>query len=183
VQKGITLLKDRGVSVKTQVVLSTHNLDRIDDLVETVRRLNAPMMVQPVWSRLLGSTRKNPGLPSNQLMQTGVLRLIELKKQNAPIVNSMAALRHFLSWPDDRDIGCIAGISMFKMLPDGRLTGCVRTPEKPHWVDLKTMDVSSAIRSQPKVGCRQCWCAGQVEAQMAGRFNPEAIFGLLGRYF
>ena len=180
--EGVSLLQKHGVPVTLLAVLSGHNIDEIDGLVETAQKLGTPFAVQPVQPTLLGSYMENADLPTVAQMQSAIRRLIEKKKAGAPVLNSVPCLQHFMTWPQGHDIGCLAGRLTYRLEPDGMLTHCERMPnESLPWIDLKTMPVKQAIERLPAAGCDRCYCAGQVELQLARNLKPAAMWGLLRR--
>lgn len=176
---GIALLKKNRIPVRIAAVLSDHNVERIDDLADVAAKLGVPLVVQPAWDHLLGSCLPNPHMPSAQDMQKAITRLIELKKHNALILNSNSCLDHYLNWPDEAPIGCLAGRLTYRLEPDGRFTHCERMPPEPTWVDLKKVRVDQALKHLGRAGCNRCWCTGQVELQLARNFKTGSIQTLI----
>jgi MoaA/NifB/PqqE/SkfB family radical SAM enzyme len=179
---GVQALVQAKIPVKIVSTLSSHNVGDPDALLQTPVALGAPLVVQPVWCQKLGSGEPVGDAPKPQQMHRAIERLLLLKKQGLPIANSYASLEHFYHWPHGKQIGCLAGQVTYRLEPDGRFTGCERMVRNIVWADLLQMTVDQALQKLPRSGCSQCWCAGQVELQLAANFNLRSLAGLvLGR--
>lgn len=180
--EGIRALVERGADVTLRAVLSAHNVDAdgLEPVVALASELRVTCVFQPARRLRLGSTQPDPDLPGPEAMRSAVRRLAALRAAGAPVGNSGASLRHFETWPEGRDIGCVGGRISFRLEPDGRFTGC-ELPPGVAWVDLPRTGVGAALRDLPRPGCRTCWCSGLVEMALARRLDPGAVAWILGR--
>ena len=178
---GVRLLTEAGIPTMVTAVLSSHNIDAPDAIVEEARRLGVEVSVQPVWGSMLDDGKAPDLLPDPRKMRESVRRLMELKEAGAPVANSDESLRHFLRWPGPRFSECISGSVTFRLEPDGQLTHCERMPGPPPNLDLKTMPVKTALKRMPAASCQYCWCAGQVELQLARDLSNRDLRTILHR--
>ncbi len=172
------LCRESGVPASFQCVLSSFNLGEIEDVVRIAREQSFPVMFQPATRWLDTSTAPNPIAPPVEEYRRAMTRLIELKKQGAPIRNSVSGLRHLAAWPDPKAIWCSAGLLSFTIEPDGYVLAChqaqvgaflQRTPQQG--------GVSDRYRAMPiPQGCRLCWCAPVVEMALVFSLNPGAVW-------
>ena len=176
---GLRNLFYRGVQARMVTVLNNINVNHIDEIISTAEDMDVEVMFQPIWKNALGTQTPIENPPAPKQMNEAIRRLIKLKKEGAPIANSLAGLKHFNSWPKGKNIGCLAGLVTYRLEPDGMFTNCERMPGEQKWIDLKTVSVANAISQLPVAGCSQCWCGGQVELQLAGKLNRSAIWNML----
>lgn len=181
-KEAVALLKKENIPVRIATVLAGHNVEHVDEIIGLGKELDVPLVLQPAWHSFLGSRKTNDDLPPGELMQKAMLRVIELKNQGAKIVNSNAGLRTYLHWPEGKYIGCLAGKLTFRMEPDGTLTHCERMDGDIPWIDLKKTPLIQALKKLHCAGCNACWCAGQVELQLARNLSPGPLLKLLTNF-
>ncbi len=171
--------RENNIPTSLGCVLSRHNLDQIDFLLELAQKYGIKVSFQPASEYILGTSEINPTAPKEKEYKLCLLKLIRLKKQGFPIHNSEAGLKHLLNYPDDKRINCSAGSLAFRLLPDSTLTACDRQLEPAPEKRLLKESIKEALLKMTSTGCNQCWCASTVEFNLISPFNLNAIFNLL----
>ncbi len=183
--EAVRACREAGVPVSFQCTLSALNLHSVEDVVALAESLEVPVMFQPATAWLDSSAQTNPIAAERDAYLGAMNRLIELKRAQRPIANSIAGLRHLEQWPENRRIWCGAGRIMVEVEPDGRLLAChqyefARTPAGDG-MPLSITEQFAKMNALP--GCPQCWCGPIVELAMILSAKPGAVFGALRRLF
>ena len=182
--EGITICEEAGVPASLQCVLSSYNLDSIGDVLDTASAHGLRAMFQPATKWLDSSTEPNPIAPPVEPYRKAMARLIDLKKQGAPIANSVGGLRHLAKWPDPAPIWCSAGIVTCTVEADGTMLACHQCQVGQF---LRADSAKGALKDQfenmplPK-NCTQCWCAPLVELGLIFSLRPEPIMNAVRRF-
>ncbi len=179
----IEVCQKKHIPVSIECVLSDRNLDHIDYLIETAFRYGIEILFQPATKKILYSQKENFLTPSRDKYRTIINKLIELKKQGAPIYNSLAGLRHLYHWPASRKIKCSAGKLNIGVAPDGTLSACNRflqaSSEK---IRKQNSNIKRGLSKITGIkGCAECWCCSLVEFNLITSFNIDAMANFLIR--
>jgi len=177
----IAACKDLGLPASLQCVLSSYNLDSVEDVLEIASNDGLPVMFQPATQWLDSSTKPNPIAPPVEAYRRTIEQLIVLKKKGAPIRNSVAGLQHLYKWPDPTPIWCSAGLLTCTVEPDGIMVACHqaqvgqylegRFNPGPMKEQFERLPLPSA--------CAQCWCAPVVELALLFSLRPAAFLNAL----
>ena len=166
-----------GIKIGFLTVLSSGNLDlrNINFLLGMAESFNAKITFQPASSTLLRGQGRNPAVPPISEYRKTIDLLIDLKKKNASIGNSLAGLHHLRFWPEKRPMRC-AGEFIFRRIdPDGNLMYC-GVCEKPHGLgNCLSEDPEKLLLNTSPTVCDFCWCAERVELNHAFFGDLEAI--------
>jgi len=179
--EAIRVCNEEGVPASLQCVLSSLNLDAIDDVIAVASEHGVPVMFQPATQRLDSSTKRNPIAPAVDAYREAMARLIALKRQGAPIRNSLPGLRHLARWPDPTPIWCSAGIVTCSIEPDGTLVACHQAQVGAF---LKGGEPTGTLTERYAAAripqhCVQCWCAPVVELALLFSLEPGVIWNAL----
>lgn len=175
--EAVATCRDLDLATSLQCVLSSSNLDCIDQVIQIASRHRLRVMFQPATQLLDSSTKPNPIAPPVGPYRHAVAMLIERKKQGAPIRNSVPGLRHLAHWPDPTPIWCSAGVLTCSIEPDGTMLAC-------HQVQVGEFLEGKGPRSPLKYQfenlsipqhCRLCWCAPMVELGLLFSLHPGAV--------
>ncbi len=170
-----------GVSVSLQCVLSSNNLDCVDEAIEVAERYHVPIMFQPATQWKDSSTSDNPIAPEPDAYRRAIAHVVKRKKEGAPVRNSLVGLAHLAHWPNSTPIACTAGLLTCTIEPDGTLLACHQCEVggflkgNTHKESLKEQ-YNTLARPKP---CRQCWCAPVVELALLFSMRPGALWNAI----
>jgi MoaA/NifB/PqqE/SkfB family radical SAM enzyme len=169
--RGIKLACEAGVNVELRCVVGSHNWSRVDALIDLVEswQLGLQIMFQPARTSLFGGAEEGsaPWLAGQERIARAFDRIEERKRTGAPIANHWGSLRHFRSFPNDRELPCAAGWIKATMDPVGNLYHCGMTSRDVRAPNVKELGAKAAFAALPRQGCGQCWCARAVEGNQA----------------
>ncbi len=180
----ITTCRDAGVSVSLLCVISSMNLDRLDEVLEIAARHGLTVMFQPATRWLDSSTAPNPIAPPVAAYRGAMEQLIARKRAGAPVRNSITGLKHLAQWPQPAYIWCSAARLTGTVEPDGMFLACHQAGTGHYLqtvgVGAKGADLAQQFRlSKTPSACRQCWCAPMVELALLFSLRPEPLWNAL----
>ncbi len=175
---GITTAKDVGHNILMNCVISGKNLDEIEDLVHLARDLGVWVSFEPIheFSGIEKAVWEEIGIRDLEKYRRTVDRVIEMKKNKFPIINSLTYLRMIKELkPNFR---CHASDIVLHVTADGKIENC-------RVCRVHLGDVSSGIANVWKSSrerrrriaeeCKGCLFFGYVENSLLYEFNPEVI--------
>ena len=176
--EALELAHEHHIGSTLLAVLTEHNLDQIDYLVDTARKYRTTISFQPATGHLLKSDKENPVTADGEAYRKAIDQIIE--KKHGPdarlIGNSVAGLRHLRRWPEPTAIACHGMAVSCRIEPDGRVYHCgrmIRHMEGPSAVELGFME---AFKRLPKPACDFCWCTHRVETNLILGLKPSAVY-------
>lgn len=180
VEEAVRICRESNIYVCLECVLSKDNLKSVDWILDFALAHHLKVLFQPAIKKLLWTDKPNPAAaPLSGYRQT-IKRLIKKKKERAPILNSLAGLRHIYHWPEPRRIYCSGGLLNFDLEPDGTLLACDRAYRRLSNGPGENTDAKRALRKiRPVRNCRHCWCSSLVEFNLVASFNPNAAINFL----
>ena len=173
VTEGIKAARKRGISVAIHTVLTKHNLEEVDALLDFARRCDVdvsftPVELQPPYEKI---ARKF--MPEPDALRAVVRKLMAHKAGgSARIRNSMATLRYLLNWPSPNNVTCCAGIMYCRIEPDGFLYPCGNLISRPQGLSCDVMGFGQAFRKLEPQRCYNCWCDTRIEMNFIYALNP-----------
>lgn len=181
VMLAIESCNQNNIKPSLQCVLSAHNLESIESVLETAKKLDVKVLFQPATSELLWSKEMNPQAPPVEQYRQTIMKLIDAKKGGAPVRNSLPGLRHIYHWPTPTKMPCSAGILNCELLPDGSLLTCSRF-ENGETHRLKT-ELRADLKNLPVFSdCKQCWSCALVEFNLIASFNFQALINSIKNF-
>jgi MoaA/NifB/PqqE/SkfB family radical SAM enzyme len=167
--RGAAVARELGVEVEFTCTVARHNEAHLETLLDVAQILDAGVVFQPARPSLfLGSGRDGSSFTLEPAKLRAVFaRIEELKHEGRPVHNMWSSLRHFRTAPDDTDIPCAAGWIDATLDPAGNLYHCGQLARHATTNNVVTVDALTAFERLPRFGCRQCWCARQVEENYA----------------
>ncbi len=177
---GADAAREHGVPLAFTCVLSSYNLDAVDDVLELAARFGATCMFQPATKWLDSSSRPNPIAPPTDRYRDAIRYLLRRKREGAPITNSSAGLWYLMHWPDPAPIASTAGRITCTIEPDGKVTAshvtqgnCLEEPAgglsaRENYLNLSIPEVVD-----------QSWCAPILELDLLFALNPAAIWNAM----
>ena len=180
VEEAIKVCKKNNINICLECVLSNINLKYVDWILDFVAKQKLKILFQPATEKLLWTEEKNSIAASVDEYKSFIRQLIKRKKQDAPILNSLAGLKHLNYWPNLRKIYCSGGLLSFDVEPDGSILACDRTYRKLSESFKDNLNVAEVLKKVRSVkDCKSCWCSSVVEFNLISSFNFNAIVNLL----
>lgn len=173
--RGINLALDRGVKVELTCVLNHRNVcstagrpEPLRQLLDMAQEHGVRVTFQPARSSLtVGSGRKGNDFQASPGRLRRTLRFLIDSADHPAMGNRLASLRHFLRFPENTRIPCAAGWISCSVDPYGGLSPCPMLPARRNGPDLRRVLPHNAFAMLNRRGCLQCWCARQVEFNLA----------------
>jgi MoaA/NifB/PqqE/SkfB family radical SAM enzyme len=152
------------VPLWTITVLTRHNLDQVDWLLDTATENGFLTTFQVLHhNETIGS---NDGLrPDDDRLRQTVSRLLELKRAGAPIASSTRFLRYLRDWPDfeqtrcarlDGAPPCLAGDLYCNVDVDGSLYPCSLFIDEIEAPNVRHTGFAEAFETLDRHGCGSC---------------------------
>lgn len=159
-REGIKFLKKMGQKFWIITVITSHNVDRLDEIIEDSKRWNCTVVFQVVHHN---STLGQKGfLPDEKKLRDALKYIYFAKKAGARIGNSEVVLKGLMNWQDYRVIRkrkkgqrCFAGQLFLNIDADGFLYPCSLLIGKEKGID-GSGDFKKAMGTLPKVQCNNC---------------------------
>jgi len=130
--KALKLLRGK-VPVWTITVLTKHNLESIDFILEMAKNFDALATFQVLHHNEILGKNSESLLPSEGLYREAIKKLIDKKKTGSPIASSLRYLERLSNWPDYRkpalshpvdSLKCWAGRLYCNVDTDGSVYPC-----------------------------------------------------------
>lgn len=179
--RAIALAQEYGIPVGLTCVISSHNVDTVEQVLDLADRMGVACMFQPATKWLNSHTAPNPIAPETADYRAALGRLIALKRRGAPIANSLAGLKYLLKWPDPQQIWSTAGRLTCTVESDGKVLSAhitqtdqieqPRTDDTPPWELFKQLE--------HKEYNEQSWCAPILELDLLFSLRPSAVWNML----
>jgi MoaA/NifB/PqqE/SkfB family radical SAM enzyme len=174
----VALAQEYGITVGLTCVISSHNIDTLEDVLVLAERMGVACMFQPATQWLNSHTDPNPIAPEPGPYRDAVRRLIALKRKGAPIANSMPGLKYLLEWPEPRRIWSTAGRLTCTVESDGKVLSSHITQtaglEDPITDSLTPWERFDAL-DIPRYN-DQSWCGPILELDLLFALHPGALW-------
>ena len=176
------IAKGAGMKVIFHTVLTKHNVQHIDFILDLSSRLHAGVRFGPVY--YIHNLHSLDGIisslfPAQEDYSWVIDRLIYAKRKGGLIVNSFSALQHMRHWPRPSSAPCYGGKAFCHISPDGRLYPCAGLEHKNDSQVHINNSFESTFNALPNItSCDGCWCSGTLEFNLALAFKPAAVFAL-----
>ncbi len=175
---------DHGLNAWTITVLTRHNLDSIDFILDEAERLGFMASFQvlhhsPEMSKTGMSLR-----PSNRAYRQAIRKLIAAKAQGRRVGSSAHYLYHVLTWPDfaqprssvpHRGLNCLAGQAFCNVDTDGTVYPCSLLIGSYPGVHYKEAGFRHAFDGCAEVACKACVAACFTEYSKLFALNIRTI--------
>ncbi|HWQ44748.1 MAG TPA: radical SAM protein [Methanosarcina barkeri] len=160
-------------------VLTGKNLDDIETLILLAKKLRVKVSFEPVheFPGISEEIWNEIGIRDTEKFRSTVDRIIELKKQRYPIINSNTYLR--MVRDREMDYRCRASGIILNVTHDGTLETC-RAQNEPlgnvMWDGFESVWENSEERRKEIVhNCKGCLFFGYTENSLMQSFNPEVL--------
>lgn len=164
------------INITTTTVLTKYNLNCVDFIVKKAKELNFTCFFQPVSLRSFCSNSYEMVPDKNEFKKT-IKKIMDLKKGNNHIGNSIDALNYYYYWPDKK-LKCSAGTYFINIDPNGDVYSCLVRKEKDMDKPLNylTDGLKNAIINTSKiVDCKFKCPYSYLEFNLLFSFKPNSI--------
>lgn len=177
--EAIKIAKESNISVSIATTLNSLNLNNIKYLLGIAKKFDAKVYFQPSLNIILGGDIPNKVSPEVDRYKSAVLSLIEMKRTNKYIGNSVSGLKHLLRWPYKTDINCIAGKIIYRLDSSGNMNPCARFPLRNNKLNIMEKGINYCLEQLRPPFCGNCWCSSMVELNLIAAFNINALFNAI----
>lgn len=188
IMAGIKIAKQVGLIVHTNTVLTKNNLNSIDYLVETAKKIGFKAEFNLPFFQT-SSNKDNPALNlSNEECQTIIKKIEDYKQQGYPILFSNKVHRYVASWPNYKKkmclnekpnfkhIKCQAGRFMCFIDADGMVYPCVQLIGTFPALNFKEVGFKKAWEKLNSHTCQACYFVCFNELNSIFNLDLEVIF-------
>jgi MoaA/NifB/PqqE/SkfB family radical SAM enzyme len=175
------LLKKEHINVAFSCVLSNLNVSIVGRILEDAKRLDMRVYFQPLEPRGQDAPFAASHLPTNGELKSALQRLISEKQHgNRWIGNSLSALSFLRDWPQSGShFKCWAGVLIWRMSPDGIITGCDRLANRANSHDCRQENLAEALPRLTPLSCaRGCMRTYTIEMNRLLSFDLATAFSL-----
>jgi len=191
-QRAVELFVERKITFWTSTVLTRANMQHVDWIVDHARKLGIQANFVLMEAHPEDWTPANPMpqaardiMPTPDENRAAVQRLIELKKQGAPIGSSTPYLRELLEWKDYGQLTsaakssryrCVAPQSQCEVLANGDLHICDFTLQHGLAQNVIEHGFRGAFERLPwPENCNSCISACYLETNLMFSLNPSTV--------
>lgn len=173
----IETAKSNNINVYLTTVVSRQNLKYLKHMLDISKKYNIFVYFQPV-SILYNNKNIQEFKPFIENYKKKIDELIDIKRKgNTYLGNSINGLKHLRNWPKSKKMKCASNVR-YRIEPDGNLYTCARMVEILKPQNCVTLGVKEAISKTNINSCSYCWCARQVELNLAYSLNINAMLNL-----
>lgn len=161
-------------------VLTRYNLSQVDWIIEFALEHHIKVMFGPVSYIHFGGSAIDSLLPDTSEFQNAIDKLIEYKKGNKPILNSLSALWYMRDWPYYTQMVCYAGRAFCHISANGRFYPCAAL-EGDVMTSCVSHDFGEILKtvSRQTRYCKGCWCTGTLEFNQMLSLRATALKSIL----
>jgi len=168
VMKSLEILREElypGQTVGIMTVLSSRNLDEIEDLLLLARKLKVKIHIQPYSEAKTG----NRAFIIPEGIQGTMEKIKRFKAKNGAVVSSYPFLNKFSQYTKSGVPNCRAGKYFFNIDSFGNIEKCVEDfPTGPVLANVKRdpfEKIKETLERLPQTSCTKCWysCRGETE--------------------
>jgi MoaA/NifB/PqqE/SkfB family radical SAM enzyme len=189
IMAGIDAALDAGMKVHTTTVLTHHNCEAVDWIVEMVQRKGIQAEFNLLFHQAQGKDDSRRFMAGNRALRRALRRIVELKSRGAPILFSAEVYRYAAKWPDYQKrifmgeipgfefLRCFAGRFMMFIDADGRVYPCVQLIDTFKALDFRQAGIKKAWGHCAQHACQACYfpCFNEFNAIIG--LNPRVIMG------
>ena len=189
IMAGIDAALDAGIKVHTTTVLTRHNCEAVDWVVDLAREKGLKAEFNLLFHQSAGKNGSDCFMAENESLRKAANRVADLKAQGAPILFSERVYRYVASWPDYRErlvmgrdpdfdfIPCYAGRFMMFIDADGRTYPCVQLIDVFKGLEFRKAGLERAWENCANHSCKACYfpCFNELNSIM--RLDPKVIIG------
>lgn len=181
-------LKD-GIKVHTTTVITAHNYNAVDWMVDFVKEKGIQAEFNFLFHQSPDKNDSNSFMAENDALRIAANRIADLKEKGAPILFSEKVYRYVANWPDYKKrvirkekpnfdfIHCYAGRFMMFIDADGKVYPCVQLIDTFNGLDFRKVGLKKAWDNCANHDCQACYfpCFNEFNCIMS--LNPAIILG------
>lgn len=181
VVEAIKLARSNGVNVWTNTVITKHNVDKLDYILNMGKELDFWSTFQPVleYSHSTDSNEIAKLAFDLEKYQAAIDLLLERKRNGANLIHSKSYLEYVRNpnWAENKR-KCYAGELYCAVKPNGEVSPCYPEFNERKWPNGLELGFKEAFRQSNINSCRGCYCM-IVESDFTYSLNPTAIANTL----
>jgi len=167
-----------GINTWTNTVITTHNADHIDFILDIAKRFGARTIYQPVLYYPHSSEEDEIKALSPEAAKYGSLidKLIQEKKRGGPVVHSVTYLKYIKNtdWRYNKR-PCWAARFYCAITPSGNVAPCYPIFRDKEWPNGIEMGFKKALEAIGDFSCSGCYCI-LAENDFFFSLKPEVIW-------
>ncbi|MBL7197060.1 MAG: radical SAM protein, partial [Candidatus Omnitrophica bacterium] len=166
VMSAVEVVKKNSIPLKFNCTLSKYNINHIDFILKKAEELGIEVKFRPLHTVHFWKDEKilESLYPSKDDYKKGLETIINYKKNNKSVANSLSSLRYIKSWPlTEKKINCFAGKFLCRIEPNGDVYPCTMVRHRTKPINCLDCGLKKAFDELPDVNCEGCWCMGTLE--------------------
>jgi MoaA/NifB/PqqE/SkfB family radical SAM enzyme len=184
---GIDAAIENGIKIHTTCVITKHNVDAVDWVVDLAKAKGIQTEFNLLFHQSTDRKESDTFMAENEALRGAVKRIVELKKQGAPILFSDSVYRYVSEWPDFskrvfigkepdfKYVSCYAGRFMMFIDADGRVYPCVQLIDTFKALDFREVGIEKAWDNCAGHACKACYFPCFTEFNYILDLNPKII--------
>ncbi|MDP8234631.1 MAG: radical SAM protein [Candidatus Saelkia tenebricola] len=178
-------LRNNNIPFWTITVLTKFNIMYIEEIINYAMRYGFKTTFQILHHNEYLSRNHEHLYPSDDELREAIKKIIDFKKQKAPIASSFNYLNYLLEWPDYKvptldyekgGINCLAGKLFCNIDTDGSLFPCSLLVDKIYGPNILENGFQPAFNSMTIAPCKACAASCYVEYNHLFALNPYTLF-------
>jgi MoaA/NifB/PqqE/SkfB family radical SAM enzyme len=182
VLRAVELARINGIKMTLNCSLHTGNVDQVDYILKVSHELKVPVKFQIINSFLSGDKDISAYALSSPQKKMILEYLINKKKKNKNIINSIEALKYMYAYPNVRNINCCAGKIYARINSNGYLYPCQMMHEKTNKSPFTQTSIEEEFKKVVSVNCRNCLCTTTLELNFIYSLELGAILNGLKKF-
>lgn len=166
----IRVAKQNNLKIKLNFTITSHNVDYIDYVLNKAIEFDIKIKFQPVSNVHTLGRNIDSLFPTRQKLKQAFKKLINFKRSNKYIVNSIAALDYLYNFPNKR-INCFGGKLICCITPNGHISPCTIIRDKIKLYNFRKEGFSKTFLNLPEPKCDGCLCTNTLELNCLLDFN------------
>jgi len=175
---GIKAAQDAGHEILINCVIGGRNINELEELVQLAKSLGVWISFEPLHESrgIAGQVWDEIGIRDLAAYSQAIDRLMELKKNKAPIINSLTYLAMIKTLKPS--FNCHAGDIILHVSSDGTIENCRVHQEPLGRISQGIANIWEASKEKRKdiaLNCSGCLFFGYVENSLLYEFVPEVL--------
>lgn len=179
VMDAVRVAKEYSLKATFNTTLTKYNLSSIDFILQKAQELNIKVKFQPLSYVHTGGHDISSLMPEEEKYKDAIRKLINLKRSDKHIINSLYALNYLYHWPKhDKKLECYGGRLICCISPDGNLSPCTNLMERIKTVNYRDTSFKHTFNNLVIASCDGCWCTSTLELNCLLAFKIDTIFNI-----
>ncbi|MCF7907354.1 MAG: radical SAM protein [Candidatus Omnitrophica bacterium] len=180
----IEAAKKCNIFVKLHTVLTRHNIEHVDSILDFAKKLDLTVNFAVVeFTPFSKEEAVKTLLPPKDKYKSALKYLIfEKRKGNSSVSNSLSGLQYLEQWPEYRKINCCAGRIYCRIESNGDVFPCGNLIFKSKPRNCLELGFKNAFENIEFNDCKSCWCDTRIELNRIYSFNLGAILEVKRTY-